>query len=475
MASDTYYESLTMKTGVDLKRSGAGTVTIRPGGPRPIAVFNGVGDILVENINFRAACDHDAVDVINCAGGIRFSSCHFYDSGLLAGVYVSGGTSSASFEKCSFHGNHEGLKVNNSTPTFNYGDRKNRVYSNTYGVYCRNQGIPYLSPNNNFSWPSTNSSYDIRATSSVTGDIHAEQNYWGDGGREPAVRHDHEDYTIITSNPLSSPATKIVVDPSPLARAQEKLFSGDRAGALADFKAIIAAPASQEEALAAVHGVMFASNQTPEEVEAALSYLEGIQKSHRGSEIGAAGLYVSISGLVSQGRPGEALSKIDQILRDHPTSLYVPYALLEKAFLLDYTYGDEQGAAEVLAQIAATYPDWELTPMVKTRLEAWRQARAGLPEEEESVVSLSSYPNPANPTTTICLGLPRTARVSVLIYNVLGQSVRTLLDDVVLGPGAHAIRWDGRDAAGQELASGIYVCTLKAGKLMRARGIVLLR
>ncbi|RKY67737.1 MAG: hypothetical protein DRQ02_06450 [Candidatus Latescibacterota bacterium] len=473
ISAGTYYESLTMKTGVDLKRSGAGTVTIRPGGPRPIAVFNGVGNILVENINFRAACDHDAVDVINCAGGIRFSSCHFYDSGLLAGVYVSGGTSSVSFEKCSFHGNHEGLKVNNSTPTFNYGEMKNNVYSNTYGVYCTNQGIPYLSPNNNFSWPSTNSSYDIRATSSVTGDIHAEQNYWGEGGREPAVLHDGSG-TIITSNPLSTPA-KIVVDTRPLAQAQEKLFSGDRSGALADFKAIIAASASQEEALAAVHGVMFASNQTPEEVEVALSYLEGIQSDHKGSEIGAAALYVSISGLVSQGSPGEALSKIDQILRDHPTSPYVPYALLEKAFLLDYTYGDEQGTEEVFAQIAAIYPDWELTPMVKTRLEAWRQARAGLPEEEKSVVSLSCYPNPANPTTTICLQLPRTARVSVLIYNVLGQSVRTLLDDVVLGPGAHAIRWDGRDAAGQELASGIYVCTLKAGKLMRARRIVLLR
>lgn len=122
-----------------------------------------------------------------------------------------------------------------------------------------------------------------------------------------------------------------------------------------------------------------------------------------------------------EGRPGEALSKIDQIVRDHPTSAYVPYALLEKAFLLDYTYGDREGAEQIFAQIAATYPDWELTPMVKTRLEAWRQARAGLPEEEKSVVSLSSYHNRANPTTTICLQLPRTARVSVSIHDVLGN------------------------------------------------------
>ncbi len=72
-----------------------------------------------------------------------------------------------------------------------------------------------------------------------------------------------------------------------------------------------------------------------------------------------------------------------------------------------------------------------------------------------------NYPNPFNPTTTIYYQLPTPARVSIQIYNLLGQSMRTLIDEIHPA-GYHRIQWDGRDLNGNLAASGIYFYHLRA-------------
>ena len=60
------------------------------------------------------------------------------------------------------------------------------------------------------------------------------------------------------------------------------------------------------------------------------------------------------------------------------------------------------------------------------------------------------------------------------IYNQLGQEVRTLVNE--RNPaGAYQIEWDGRDHAGRQLASGVYLYRLKAGSFVLVRKMVLLR
>ncbi len=80
-----------------------------------------------------------------------------------------------------------------------------------------------------------------------------------------------------------------------------------------------------------------------------------------------------------------------------------------------------------------------------------------------------NYPNPFNPTTTIAFHLPADAPVSIEIYNILGQKVRTLLDHVAYGSGAWSVVWDGRNDAGSLLPSGAYLCRLSspAGTMTR--------
>ena len=72
-----------------------------------------------------------------------------------------------------------------------------------------------------------------------------------------------------------------------------------------------------------------------------------------------------------------------------------------------------------------------------------------------------NYPNPFNPTTTIKYGLPVDSRVTVEIYNVLGQRVRTLINDDKPA-GYHSAVWEGTGNGGQQMASGVYFLHLSA-------------
>jgi len=71
-----------------------------------------------------------------------------------------------------------------------------------------------------------------------------------------------------------------------------------------------------------------------------------------------------------------------------------------------------------------------------------------------------NYPNPFNPTTTIRFDLPEASRVNLVIYNILGQKVITLQDQIC-SAGYKSVRWDGRSVGGREVASGLYFYRLE--------------
>jgi len=85
-----------------------------------------------------------------------------------------------------------------------------------------------------------------------------------------------------------------------------------------------------------------------------------------------------------------------------------------------------------------------------------------------------NYPNPFNPTTRIEFTLPRQARVTVNVYNILGQRVRQLVDQTLPG-GEHFTTWDGTDQNNQRVASGLYFYRVRAGDLVDSKKMVLLK
>lgn len=85
-----------------------------------------------------------------------------------------------------------------------------------------------------------------------------------------------------------------------------------------------------------------------------------------------------------------------------------------------------------------------------------------------------NYPNPFNASTEIVFALPRASEITLNIYNLLGQEVATLAAGR-FGAGEHRVNWDGRDKAGRECASGIYLYRFEAGETAQSRKMLLLK
>jgi len=73
----------------------------------------------------------------------------------------------------------------------------------------------------------------------------------------------------------------------------------------------------------------------------------------------------------------------------------------------------------------------------------------------------ANSPNPFSPQTVIRFEMLRAGAAELSVYDTSGRLVRTLLEDR-LGPGAHQVVWNGRDAAGRSLNSGVYLYKLTA-------------
>jgi Secretion system C-terminal sorting domain/Putative Ig domain len=85
-----------------------------------------------------------------------------------------------------------------------------------------------------------------------------------------------------------------------------------------------------------------------------------------------------------------------------------------------------------------------------------------------------NYPNPFNPTTTISFGLPSEARINLKIYNIRGQLIDGLIDDV-LEAGYHEIEWNGCDRYGQKVSSGVYFYKITAGEFSESKKMIMLK
>jgi hypothetical protein len=122
-------------------------------------------------------------------------------------------------------------------------------------------------------------------------------------------------------------------------------------------------------------------------------------------------------------------------------------------------------------------------------LEAYQSFVKNKPEKQTLPVNFclkQNYPNPFNAGTTIPFTIPsppvnssqfmvhRPINTTLDIYNILGQKVRTLVDEAKL-PGEYEVRWYGKDEKGNFVASGIYFYRIKAGDFHESKKLILIR
>jgi hypothetical protein len=85
-----------------------------------------------------------------------------------------------------------------------------------------------------------------------------------------------------------------------------------------------------------------------------------------------------------------------------------------------------------------------------------------------------NYPNPFNPNTVIGFTVPESGSVSLMVYDVLGRHVRTLVSQPYQA-GLHSVGWDGRDDSGNMVSAGVYVYTIKSGKYTAAKKMLFMK
>ena len=108
--------------------------------------------------------------------------------------------------------------------------------------------------------------------------------------------------------------------------------------------------------------------------------------------------------------------------------------------------------------------DWDISEMLAID-------DASLPE---AFALHNNYPNPFNPVTNISFDIPEVAEVTLEIYNVMGQKVRTLAQGQH-EPGRYKIQWNATNDYGQALSSGMYIYRIQAGDFVSVKKLVLMK
>jgi len=123
----------------------------------------------------------------------------------------------------------------------------------------------------------------------------------------------------------------------------------------------------------------------------------------------------------------------------------------------------------------------EIRKAVDELLEQWGIERPGNENEEPESSSINSeqieannYPNPFNPTTQIAYTVPKDAYVTISVYNAQGQFIKTIVNRYQ-NAGNYSVTWDGRDANGNLVPSGMYFYRIIAGDLTLSKRMVLMK
>ena len=77
-----------------------------------------------------------------------------------------------------------------------------------------------------------------------------------------------------------------------------------------------------------------------------------------------------------------------------------------------------------------------------------------------SVNNEGAHPNPFNPSVTLRYGVKEPGEVSIKVYSITGQVVRSLFSEQVLAPGFRTAVWDGSSDSGKLVASGMYIARI---------------
>ncbi|MDP8200717.1 MAG: T9SS type A sorting domain-containing protein [Candidatus Tenebribacter burtonii] len=126
----------------------------------------------------------------------------------------------------------------------------------------------------------------------------------------------------------------------------------------------------------------------------------------------------------------------------------------------DYTYVDMYGVEENF-----TYYYWIESVSYSGETESFGPisltipldgSNSGTPNTSDIYGLYQNYPNPFNPSTLISFALEEDSDVELIIYNVKGEKIKSIFNDHIYTDQVNSVVWDGKDASGKDVASGVY-------------------
>ena len=106
---------------------------------------------------------------------------------------------------------------------------------------------------------------------------------------------------------------------------------------------------------------------------------------------------------------------------------------------------------------------------------SWTVGDGTLDNEQPHVYTLSAnYPNPFNPSTTIDYSLASAGEVSIIVYDMMGRHIRTLVSDFAT-PGSYNVVWDAKNDNGLSVSAGMYIYKMISGDFIEVNKMLLVK
>ncbi|MFQ6608893.1 MAG: S8 family serine peptidase [Fidelibacterota bacterium] len=221
--------------------------------------------------------------------------------------------------------------------------------------------------------------------------------------------------------------------------------------------AILTNPPSLQTAKKAL-GILW--NVYRQQGQGVVGRLQSVMQTNSQNELGAEASVILLGIKVANEDYSEATTLGNNIRQNFPGTEAHKHALFDLWMMYKHDLADVDQESQIIEEMLEYFPDDELTAEMTGNVPP-TPARTAVSSPLPKEYALSqNYPNPFNPVTTIRYNLPEPSYVSLVIYDILGREVRTLLDSRE-DAGFKSMVWDGKDNGGNIASTGIYIYSLR--------------
>lgn len=428
-------------------------------------------------------------------------------------------------EYCEFEDNNIGINIKNYSDVYLKHSRVENFAST--GIKCQQHGSLYAYPYNiicdnltgvwgdNTCWMKLGYSSDQKGMNSIfnlswdinssyPSSIYARYNWWGGENPSPLVTNNVVWEPCLDYDPNNVGLSKTVAQlssldlnqiPTPLCstidsvglkefeEALELFTNEDYQQALNTFQVLVN---QYPEHFAGEQSLVFVNRcfKRLDRSDEALYYLDQISKTYKNLNLDGIAQSISIGYFIQQDSYQSAIIRAQGIVQSFPKSEFAKYALYDLGSIYWYYLKEYKTAEKYYRQLIAQYPkdDLSISALVtlgESKPEEQRRpysqpAMAKENNKPEDFASLQIYPNPFNPVTHIRYKLVEDAHVIIKIYNLLGEEIIILVDEMKRA-GSYSLQWKGRDHFGNLVASGIYLLRMQTNNIMYQRKLLFVR